>query len=63
MFQFRKEGEKLGNGFNFYRLSDPKSFGFILRYGPNIPFVGLGSKAFWFRYSKVTKKWIIGRQQ
>ena len=63
MFHLHKEGEKLGNGFNFYRLSDPSNFGFILRYGPKIPLVGLGAKAFWFRYSKVTKKWIIGRQQ
>ena len=63
MFCIRTEGEKLENGFNFYKLTDPSSFGFILRYGPRIPVVGLGSKAFWFRYSKVTKKWIIGRQQ
>ena len=60
MFHIRDEGGKLYNGFNFYKLSDPNSFGFVFRYGPKIPTTDLGVKAFWFRYSKNNKKWIIG---
>lgn len=62
MMHVRQEGEKLHNGFNFYPLSDDSSFGFVFRYGPKIPETDLGSKAFWFRYSKNTKQWIIKRQ-
>ena len=63
MIHFRKEGENVHNGFNFYPLSDKNSFGFIFRYGPKIPLTNLGSKAFWFRYSKHTKKWTIKNEQ
>lgn len=63
MIRFRKEGENVHNGFNFYPLSDKGSFGFIFRYGPKIPLTDLGSKAFWFRYSKHTKKWTIKNEQ
>jgi hypothetical protein len=59
MIHIRKEGQTLRNGFNFYPLSDKRSFGFIFRYGKNIPLTELGSKAFWFRYSKQNKKWFI----
>lgn len=62
MFHIRKEGEILHNGFNFYPLKDKRSFGFIFRYGKKIPQTKLGSKAFWFRYSKIAKIWIIGNR-
>lgn len=57
MIHLRREGEKLHNGFNFYPLSNPGSFGFIFRYGSKLPGSDLRSQAFYFRYSKVTKKW------
>ena len=63
MMHIRHEGAKMHNGFNFYSLKDKNSFGFIFRYGPKIPLTDLGSKAFWFRYSKITKKWIIKKAQ
>ncbi len=63
MIHVRKEGTKLHNGFNFYPLSDKHSFGFIFRYGPKMPLTDLGSKAFWCRYSKELKKWIIKHEQ
>lgn len=59
MIHIRHEGEKIHNGFNFYPLNDKSSFGFIFRYGDKIPMTNLGSKLFWFRYSKNTKKWVI----
>lgn len=59
MIHITREGEKMHNGFNFYPLNDKSSFGFVFRYGKNDPITKLGKKAFWFRYSKVTKKWII----
>ena len=59
---FKEEGKTVHNGFNFYRLSDKSSFGFVFRYGKNIPIVNLGSKIFWFRYSKNNKQWIIGNE-
>lgn len=62
MIHIRREGEKLHNGFNFYPLSDNSSFGFVFRYGSKMPETNLGSRAFWFRYSKQTRQWIIGRQ-
>ena len=62
MFHWKIEGSTLHNGFNFYKLSDENSFGFVFRYGPKIPTTNLGMKAFWFRYSKNNKKWIIGTQ-
>lgn len=52
MFHIREEGKTLHNGVSFYRLSDPESFGFVFRYGPNCPLTDLGSEVFWFRYSK-----------
>lgn len=51
MIHIRPEGELTRNGFNFYPLIDAGSFGFVFRYG---------AKRFTFRYSKITKKWIIG---
>ena len=51
MFYFRKEGEKLRNGFNLYRLSDTHSAGFVFR---------IGTKSFMFRYGKKSKIWFIG---
>jgi hypothetical protein len=59
MFHVRGEGLELYNGFNFYHWRDPVNLGFIFRYGPYIPDTKLGSKTFWFRYSKSTRKWII----
>ena len=59
MIHIRKEGETIYNGFSFYPLSDKGSFGFVFRYGKKIPMTNLGSKVFWFRYSKNTHKWII----
>ena len=46
MFHWKIEGGKLHNGFNFYKLSDEGSLGFVFRYGPKIPMTDLGSKAF-----------------
>lgn len=63
MIHIREEGGVLRQGFNFYPLGDKSSFGFIFRYGPKIPLTNLGSKAFWFRYSKITKKWTIKHEQ
>ena len=63
MIHIRQEGKTLKNGFNFYPLSDKNSFGFVLRYGKNLGIVNLGSKVFWFRYSKKNKIWIIGNEQ
>ena len=57
-----KENSILHNGFNFYSLSDKSSFGFKFRYGKRIPSVNLGSKVFWFRYSKFSKHWILGNR-
>ena len=51
MIYLRDEGERLRNGFNFYRLSDEYNAGFIFK---------LGSKTFWFRYGKISKIWVIG---
>jgi len=61
MLHIRKEGGTVRNGFNFYPLTDKGSFGFLFRYGPKDPIFNLGQKVFWFRYSKQTKKWIIGK--
>ena len=61
-FCIREEGSPIHNGFNFYRLSDKDSFGFLFRYGKKIPLTQLGSKVFCFRYSKNTNKWIIGNE-
>jgi hypothetical protein len=51
MFYLREEGQALHNGFNFYRLSDKSSSGFIFR---------LGTKSFMLRYSKIKNTWFIG---
>ena len=51
MFHWRDEGRRVRNGFNFYKLSDESNAGFVFK---------LGTKSFWFRYSKKTKSWIIG---
>jgi hypothetical protein len=59
MIHILKEGNKLHNGFNFYPLSDTRSFGFKVRYGKKIPMTELGSKLFVFRFSKLNKKWIV----
>ena len=59
MIKFYKEGDTINNGFNVYRLSNKSSFGFIFRYGSKVPLTTLGSKVFFFRYSKSSKKWTI----
>ena len=51
MLYFREEGGVVRNGFNFYKLSDDGSAGFIFK---------LINYTFWFRYSKITKVWTIG---
>lgn len=58
MFCIREEGGIVRNGFNFYPLTSDH-FGFVLRYGKNIPLTDLGSKTFTVRYNKRTKKWVI----
>lgn len=50
---FTEEGGVIRNGFNFYPPNDKSSLGFRLR---------CGSKMFWLRYSKVTKRLIVGLQ-
>ena len=50
MFYIRSEGEAVRNGFNFYKLSDKGSAGFIFK---------LGRYTFCCRFSKITKAWII----
>ena len=59
MFHIRKEGHRIENGFNFYALSDKNNFGFVFRYGPNMPVLNLGAKGIQVRYSKVSKRWFI----
>lgn len=51
MIHITEEGGVICNGFNFYPISDKGSFGFRFRYG---------SKIFWLRYSKVTKRLTVG---
>ena len=51
MIHITQEGGVIRNGFNFYPLTDKSSFGFRFRYG---------SKIFWLRYSKVTKRLTVG---
>jgi hypothetical protein len=60
MIHITEEGGTLKNGFNFYPLRDTSSFGFRFRYGPKMHMNNLRSKLFIFRYSKQTKRWIIG---
>lgn len=40
--KFYKENDTINNGFNVYRLSDERNFGFIFRYGSKIPLTSLG---------------------
>jgi hypothetical protein len=63
MIHIIKEDKLVHNGINFYPLSDEYSFGFKFRYGPNLFMSKLGSKLFCFRYSKMSKSWIIGNQK
>ena len=51
MIHITQEGGVIRNGVNFYPLTDKSSFGFRFRYG---------SKIFWLRYSKVTKRLTVG---
>lgn len=51
MFRYREEGEPVKYGFNFWKLNDPSSLGFVLRFWHNL---GL-----WFRYSKIRNRWNI----
>jgi hypothetical protein len=53
MLYLRSEGGIVRNGFNFYPLSDKGSVGFIFR---------LGNTAIWFRYSKITGKFICQKR-
>ena len=50
MIRFRDEGRIIKNGFNFYKLSDEHSAGFIFK---------IGNSAFWCRYSKSAKRWFL----
>jgi hypothetical protein len=50
LFHVRDEGESIRQGFNFYRLSDKHSFGFILRIGEWYKLV---------RRSKLLHRWIL----
>jgi hypothetical protein len=50
MIYFRKEGDKVRNGFNLYPFNDKSSFGFQFR---------LFDYHLCFRYSKVLSRWII----
>lgn len=59
MIHIHHEGKPVANGLSFYPLSDKISFGFMFRYGEKIPLTTLGSKLFVWRYSKVTKLWVI----
>ena len=54
MIHIRKECEPVRYGFNFYPISDKGSFGFVFK-----------AKDFKFvcRYSKVTKKLLLGKAQ
>jgi hypothetical protein len=53
MIHIRKEGQPVRFGFNFYPLSDKGSAGFVLKITNRL--------TIWFRYSKVTKQWNIGK--
>lgn len=37
MFNILREGDIIKNGFNFYSLNDPSSFGVKIRYGKKFP--------------------------
>lgn len=50
MFHITKEGEEPKNGFNFYPLNDPNSFGGKFR---------LGRRLWTVRYSTARSKWFI----
>ena len=50
MFHIRDESKHLQNGFNFYKLTDKYSFGFILK---------LRNTAYWCCYSKFVKRWFF----
>jgi len=52
MIYFRDEGENIRNGLNLYPLTSTSSIGFIFR---------IRSKTWRVRYSKITKKWFIGK--
>jgi hypothetical protein len=59
MIRFRKEGETVENGINLYPINDKSSFGFIFRFGKKIPHSHYRESAFFFRYSKNSKRWWI----
>lgn len=50
MIHFRKEGEEIKTGFNFYSLFDAGSVGFIFKWK---------IKIYWCRYSKKLHKLIL----
>jgi hypothetical protein len=50
MIHIRGEGQAIRTGFNFYPLSNEGSFGFVFK---------LKGYQFMWRYSKMTKKWIL----
>ena len=52
MLHFRDEGGLVQTGFNFYKLSDESSTGFVFK---------ASNYAFRCRYSKIRKTWTIGR--
>jgi hypothetical protein len=53
MIYIRQECQPVRFGFNFYPLSDKGSVGFVLRLTNGL--------TYWVRYSKVTKKWKVGK--
>lgn len=50
MIRWRKEGEEIHNGLNFYPPKDKNSFGGCLR---------IGNRCWRVRYSKNAKKWFF----
>jgi hypothetical protein len=60
MISIRNDQSKnVENGINFYPLNDKYSFGFIFRFGEKLPKTNYREKAFFFRYSKIGKRWHI----
>lgn len=51
MIHITEEGGVIRGGFNFYPPADTGSVGFRFR---------VGSRVFWFRFSKIARRWTIG---
>jgi hypothetical protein len=54
MIYIRTEKEDIKDGFNFYRLSDKGSFGFVFK---------MGTQLYWFRYSKRLKEFFVSKSE